>query len=211
MKLYPNMNQSNTTLMIIDVINSCANEKFETPKWGIHFSKIRAMIPSLVTFIKKIREKVNSPIIFVTTAPWTKENLTENINELYTDPRARYYSDDNTGFAEEFYQIGPNINDLVITKNHYDAFTNKQLNEYLEKKEIKYIIAAGIFGDGCVLATICGGFSKGYNFVILDDLIETTDLPERQQIQTGLKQYTWPAMYGKTLKSDEFLQLFANN
>jgi len=205
------MNQSNTALMIIDVINSCADEKFETPKWGIHFSKIRSMVPSLAKFIKEIRERVSSPIIFVTTTPWTKKNLTENINELYTDPRAEYYSDDISGFAEKFYQIEPEISDLVITKNHYDAFTNKQLNEYLENKKIKYIIAAGIFGDGCVLATICGAFSKGYNFVILDDLIETTDLPERQQILTGLKQYTWPAMYGKTLKSNEFLKLFANN
>ena len=63
----------------------------------------------------------------------------------------------------------------------------------------------GVFTDGCVLATIVSGFSKGYNFVMLSDLIEATDLPIRQELSKCLKDYTFPVMYGKTMTSREFL------
>ena len=54
---------------------------------------------------------------------------------------------------------------------------------HLKKYRFRYIIVTGVFSDGCVMATICGGFSKGYHFIIAKDLIETTDDEERQVIQ----------------------------
>jgi len=60
---------------------------------------------------------------------------------------------------------------------------------------------SGVFSDGCVDATVKGGFSKGYNFLILKDLVETTDVKIRQDLQKLLKEYTWPAMFGKTIES----------
>lgn len=164
------------------------------------------MVPRLQSFLEKFRQKSNIPIIFCKTMPWHKKFLPENINILYTDPKARYYSADTSGFPEEFYTVTPQSKDRIITKNHYDAFTNPELTTYLEEAGIQYILIAGIFGDGCVLATICGGFSRGYNFVILEDLIETTDVPVRQELLNNLKQFTWPVMYGKTITSAEFLQ-----
>jgi len=204
MKLYSKMNSSNTAFVVIDVINSCVHEKCEIPKWKIAFSKIRKMVPELKEFIEQYRKAVSGLVIFINTPPWKKEFLTDNINELYTDPGARYYSKDNSGFAEKFYLIKPQKKDVVITKNHYDAFVNPELDKVLKKNKIRYLVVTGIFGDGCVLATICGGFSKGYNFVILKDLIETTDVPIRQKLLQGLKDFTWPVMYGKTLSSRDF-------
>ncbi len=200
------MDSTNTALLVIDVINSCAHENCEIEKWKITFSKIREMIPSLKEFINEYRATVGGPIIFTTTTPWRKQYLTDNLNELYTDPSARYYSEDTSGFAEEFYQIKPQRDDLVVAKNHYDVFTNDNFVRYLQKHKVHYIVVAGIFGDGCVLASICGGFSKGYNFVILEDLIETTDVPVRQKLLRELKGFTWPMMYGKTLDSKDFIE-----
>lgn len=164
------------------------------------------MVPNLVTFIEQYRNTVNGLVIFTKTVPWKKEYLTDNINELYTDRRTVYYSKDTTGFAEEFYQVKPLDGDIIITKNQYDVFATTDLDKILKNKGIKYLIIAGVFGDGCVLASVLGGFSKGYNFVILKDLIETTDVQLRQELQTKLKEYTWPIMYGKTLDSEEFLK-----
>jgi len=58
-----------------------------------------------------------------------------------------------------------------------------------------------------VHATIQGGFSAGFSFIILKDLIETTDLRVRQELQGLLKQYTWPVMFGKTIDSKDFFGL----
>ncbi len=200
------MNSSNTALLVIDVINSCAHEKCEIPDWNIYFSKIRQMIPKLKKFIDEYRQKVGGLVIFIKCAPWRKEFLTENINELYTDPKVTYYSKDTSGFREEFYLVIPQKNDLVIIKNHIDAFTNPELDKKLKEQGIRYLVVTGIFTDGCVLATINGGFSRGYNFIIIKDLVETSDNETRQKLSTLLKEYTFPNLYGKTLTSEEFLQ-----
>lgn len=191
------MNINNTALVVIDIVNGCCV--------GEEFKKIREMVPNLKEFIKDYREVAKTPIIFINITPWTKKYLTGNINELYTDPKACYYSKDKSGFEEGFYSVVPEKGDLIFTKNHYDAFVNSDFRKYLKENQIRYLIITGIFSDGCVLATICGGFSRGYNFVILKDLIETTDASNRQDLQKILKESTWPIMYGRTITSKGFL------
>ncbi len=191
----------NTALLVIDVINDCCHEKCE--KGNITFKKIRKMVPKLKKFIAEYKKKGGN-VIYINCTPWTREHLAENIIELYKDPECRYYSE--PGFPEEFYKVKPDPEDLIITKNTYDAFTNAKLDKFLKRKNIQYVLVAGVFGDGCVMSTIQGGFSKGYNFIILKDLIETTDLKKRQKIQKLLKEYTWPMMFGRTMDSDEFLR-----
>lgn len=206
MKLYKNINKKNTALLIIDPVNSCAHEKCETPEWNIHFSKIRKILPNLDEFVKKYRREIGGFVVITTITHWRREYLPDNLNELYTDPEAEYYSEDTTGFDEEFHTVKPEKGDLVITKNTYDAFTNKDLLRELRKRRIKYIVVTGIFSDGCVLASIVSGFAKGFNFVILKDLIETTDSKKRQELQKLLIEFTFPKMYGKTIESKELLE-----
>lgn len=208
MALYPGMNRANTAVMVIDPVNSCAHENCETPEWNIHFSKIRKMLPKLRDFISQYRGKVGGPIIFTKITPWNKEHLPDNMNELYTDPQAYYYSEDTTGFDEQFHTVFPVETDKIFEKNTYDAFTNEELIEYLKARGIRYIVMTGIFTDGCVLASIVSGFAKGFNFVILSDLVETTDDEDRQAIQRLLIKSTFPRMYGKTLDSQSFLEDF---
>lgn len=200
------INQKDSALLVIDVINSCCHPKCEIKNRGISFKKIRKMVPKLARFIERYKKKTKNPVIYVNCVPWDKKHLAKNIVELYKDPKCRYYSKDKSGFSEKFFMVEPGKDDLIFTKNHYDAFTNQKLVTYLKKKKIKFLIVAGIFGDGCVNATINGGFSKGFNFVILKDLIETTDEKIRQDLQNLMKKYVWPVMYGRTINSKEFLK-----
>lgn len=196
-----------TILLVIDVINSCSHPDCELKRKNISFIKIRKMIPRLNDFIKKYKEK-GGKVIYINCTPWNKENLAKNIIELYdNNPLSRYYSSDKTGFREQFFILKPEKDDFIITKNNYDAFTNPDLDFIIRKNKTKYIIMTGVFGDGCVHSTIQGGFSKGYNFIILKDLIETTDVKIRQRIQLLLKKYTWPIMFGKTMDSSDLFNL----
>ena len=69
----------------------------------------------------------------------------------------------------------------------------------MKKKKITYLIQTGVLGEGCVHATIQGGFSKGFNFIILKDLVETTDLPIRKRLIKIMRDFYWPMLYGKTI------------
>jgi nicotinamidase-related amidase len=194
----------NSALLVIDVINSCAHADFEDAERNIHFSKIRQMVPGLSQFIASYR-RLGGRVILTTTVPWREPFPAENINELYRESEdARYWSSDESGRAELFYEI-PTDGATVFAKNSYDAFTSEELVAALEEMGARYIIIAGIFGDGCVMASVCGAFSRGYRLVIAEDLIETTDDEDRQQLQKLLKERTWPLMYGATVSSQEIL------
>jgi len=199
------INKENSALIVVDVINSCSAEQCEIRKWEITFKKIREMIPRLNDFINEYK-KIGGKVIYVNCVPWTKKYLAKNIIELYKDPKCKYYSKDKKGFSEKFNLVKPDKEDIIITKNSYDAFTNPKLEMILKKQKIKYLLVTGIFGDGCVDSTIQGGFSKGFNFIILKDLIETTDVKIRQDLQKLLKKFTWPVMFGETIDSKDFLR-----
>ena len=198
----------NSVLLVIDAINSYAHRKYEDPERGIHYNKIRQMIPFLSSFITSFNQ-LGGRTILITTVPWQEQYLPDNINELYrNDQEARYWSKDTDGDAEKFYRI-PTDGVMVFAKNSYDAFTNGDFVNTLQEMRVRYIIVTGVFGDGCVLATICGGFSKGYHFIVAKDLIETTDDEERQAFQRYLKQRVWPLMYGTTVESHHILSAFS--
>lgn len=201
-----NIDLDNSMLVVIDVINSCCDKKCEIKKWNISFKKIRQMIPKLKKFIENYKELTKKPVIYIKTTAWKKGYLADNLVELYKDPECEYYSKDKTGFSEKFYLLSPKKEDYILTKNTYDAFTNKKLENILKSKKIKYLIITGVFADGCVNSTIVNGFSKGYNFIILEDLVETTDRKERQKIKNLLIKYTWKQMYGKIEKSQNLLK-----
>jgi len=187
--IIPDLTPDNSALLVIDVINSCTHRKYEDLARNIHYNKIRQMIPTLSAFITSYKQ-LGGRVILTTTVPWQETYLPENINELYrNNAEARYWSQDSTGHAERFYQI-PTDGALVFTKNSYDAFANEDLIHALVDMHIQYVIVAGVFGDGCVMASICGGFSKGYHLIIAKDLIETTDDEARQMLQQHLKQRT---------------------
>src|SRR3989344_2050114 len=197
-----------TALLVIDVTNAWAHPKFEIKKWGITFGKIRKMVPKLQKFIKDYKN-AGGNIIYIKSTPWDKKHLTKNLIEFYKDPAVCFYSrniysDKVRKFSDEFYKISPEKNDIVLKKNSYDGFVNPQLNKILKKKKIKYLIPTGVLGDGCVHATIQGGFSQGYNYLILRDLVETTDLPIRQGLIKIMRKFYWPMLYGKTIYANSF-------
>jgi len=197
-----------TALLVIDVTNAWAHPTCEIKKWDVTFGKIRKMVPKLQKFIKEYKS-AGGNIIYIKSMPWDKKHLAKNLIEFYKDPAVCFYSrniysDKVQKFSDEFYKINPEKNDIVLEKNSYDAFVNPQLNKILKKKKIKYLIPTGVLGDGCVHATIQGGFSQGYNYLILKDLVETTDLPIRQRLIKIMREFYWPMLYGKTINAKSF-------
>ena len=192
-----------TALLVIDIVNSCCHEECEDPSIGITYNKIRKMVDErLLKFVDEYRRQINKNVIIVGLTPWTRDYLPENIIRLYDEnPEATYFGEE--GFEEEHYHIVPAETDFVVKKNTYDCFASSELVDYLEQKGITDLVVCGVFTDGCVLSSIASGFSKGYNFIIPRDLVETTDLPARQELQSLLLDYTFPMQYGRGVNSGE--------
>lgn len=194
-----------TALLVIDIVNSCCHEKCEDPSIGITYNMIRKMVDGrLLGFVDEYRRQINKNVIVVGLTPWTRDYLPKNIVRLYDEsPEAAYFGEE--GFEEEFYHIAPAKADFVVKKNTYDCFASPELINYLEQRGITDLVVCGVFTDGCVLSSIASGFSKGYNFIIPRDLVETTDLPVRQELQSLLLDYTLPIQYGRVVDSSEIL------
>lgn len=204
----PKIKIKETALLVIDVTNAWAHPTCEIKKWNVTFGKIRQMVPKLQKFIKNYKS-AGGNVIYIKSSPWDKKHLAKNLIEFYKDPAVCFYSRDIYSdkvrkFSDEFYKISPEKDDIILEKNSYDAFVNPRLNEILKKKKIKYLIPTGVLGDGCVHATIQGGFSKGYSYLILKDLVETTDLPIRQKLIKIMREFYWPMLYGKTINAKNF-------
>lgn len=207
----PKIKIGKTALLVVDITNAWAHPRCEIKRGSVSFRKIRKMVPKLRRFIQDYKT-AGGNVIYIKTVPWDKEHLAKNLIEFYEDPAVCFFSnevypDHIKKLSEELYGVNPEKKDIVIAKNSYDAFTNPELDKILKRKKIKYLIATGVLGDGCVHATIQGGFSKGYNFIILKDLVETTDASVRQRLQKIMIEYLWPMMYGKTIEAKDLWKI----
>ncbi|WP_211745610.1 cysteine hydrolase family protein [Paenibacillus sp. Marseille-Q4541] len=77
------------------------------------------------------------------------------------------------------WEIHPSIpltgKEIIIEKNHPDAFHQTCLEQQLAAKNIKRIIIAGIQSEICVDATCRRAFSIGYDVVLVQDGHSTKD------------------------------------
>lgn len=113
--------------------------------------------------------KADLPIVVVNVDP-TKSLL----NNLRTEANARF-----TSFPDEWFEIAPEIetteNDIFITKNAWNAFTNPNLDAELKKRDITGIVLAGISTSIGVEGTARAASEHGYNITFAEDAMTDTN------------------------------------
>ena len=67
------------------------------------------------------------------------------------------------------------INSHVVTKRHYDAFYDSDLDGFLRARRITSLLVCGISTDICVRHTVAGAFFRNYRIAILEDLCASID------------------------------------
>lgn len=111
--------------------------------------------------------KANLPIVHVNVDP--TQSL---LNNKRTDANAKF-----TSFPDEWFEITPEIetieDDIFITKNAWNAFTNPKLDSELKKRGITGVILAGISTSVGVEGTARAASELGYNITFAQDA--TTD------------------------------------
>lgn len=63
------------------------------------------------------------------------------------------------------------INDRYFPKRRGDAFTNRRLGEFLQARQVRHVILAGVFANACVYFTAMGALRRGYRVTVLRDAV----------------------------------------
>ena len=92
--------------------------------------------------------------------------------------------------------LGPEPNDIVVTKHRISAFTGTDLEMILRAKEIETSALFGIATRGVVLSTLLDACDADYNVIVIADCCEDIDqelhevllkslCPKRGEVRTG--------------------------
>ncbi len=164
--------RSKAALLVIDMqYDYCSPNGMVPRRRKLDVSPITRMLPRLGKFISLARER-HIPVI------WTRmiediEYMPPNFGTVMKSGKVvmpHICKPGTRGFG--YYKLKPQKGDKEFIKTHYNAFTNKKLHEYLKKKGIKTLIFTGVYASRCVDSTARSASEKGYNCIILRDLVE---------------------------------------
>jgi ureidoacrylate peracid hydrolase len=168
MELKELVNPKKTSLLIIDIQNDyCSKEGKIANFRKFDMSPIDKTVNKLGPFISSAR-KAGVQII------WTQmvedhRFVPKNIR-LKMESRGKALdlcSPNSWGF--DFYRLKPAKTDNIITKYHYDAFTNAKLKKLIGKR--KNVIVTGVYTSRCVDSTARRASAEGYNVIMPTDLV----------------------------------------
>lgn len=126
-----------------------------------------------IELIKAFRSK-NLPIVFVNVNPlgakWTQARVEQSTapkgEEAIEQARVAM---EQSGFFDLVPQLDVQPDDILITKNTWNAFYNTSLHEILQKLEITGIVLAGVATSIGVEGTARNASEHGYNITFVED------------------------------------------
>ena len=71
------------------------------------------------------------------------------------------------------------INDQYFPKRRGDAFSNPRLGEFLQTRQVRHVILAGVFANACVHFTAMGALRRGYRVTVLCDAVAAANAGKR--------------------------------
>jgi nicotinamidase-related amidase len=97
--------------------------------------------------------------------------------------------------------LGPEANDLVVTKHRVSAFAGTDLEMLLRAKKIETLVMFGIATSGVVLSTLLEAGDADYRVVVIDDCCADLDA----ELHSALLKRLFPKR-AEVLTADEFVK-----
>jgi len=88
------------------------------------------------------------------------QHLSENAESLF------YKEAPTSGFMTE---LSPEKGELIIKKMKSSSFTETNLQEYLDQKQLTNLVLVGFTANECIEATAKDAFEKGFNTTVVGD------------------------------------------
>lgn len=101
--------------------------------------------------------------------------------------------------------LGPEPDDIVVTKHRVSAFAGTDLAMLLRAKEIETLVLFGIATSGVVLSTLLEAFDSDFRNFVISDCCADRDV----EIHNALLSRLF-AQRGQVLTADEFVKALQN-
>jgi maleamate amidohydrolase len=72
------------------------------------------------------------------------------------------------------------INDRYFSKRQGDAFSNPRLGAFLQSRDVRHVILAGVYANACVRCTARGALKRGYRVTVLRDAVAAASDAKRE-------------------------------
>ena len=195
-----------TALLVIDPQNDfCASDGAFITLMGWDASRVQEAVPRLNRLIQWAR---NSQVLVV----WTRSIMDPNrsrpnfkARDIMKDAKARaiqLVKADAKGSDWYSEVTKPLENEPVITKYHYDAFGDTDLDLLLRGRGIKTILFTGFLTNVCVETAARHGYVKGYYNIVVTDC---TDTGTQREYEASI--YNIGTYFGKAASSDTIMAL----
>ena len=111
----------------------------------------------------------NIPVIYVVVGfrPGMPE-VSPN-NKGFSASKARLGNGNNDEFTKIVDIVAPMLDDIIVTKRRYSAFTGSDLEVILRSQGIQKLVLTGISTSGVVLSTMREAVDKDYQLTVLSD------------------------------------------
>ncbi len=177
MPLREKLNPQHTALLVIDIQNDFCSPAGLLAKRGRDLSSISAMIDRLIPFIDQAKAALVDTLFIKQVYDWDKLNARQR--EQY-ELDGRLVSCDIATEGHQFYRIRPPVADTYV-KYTFSPFSNPQVQERLNQKNIKTLVITGVDAEYCVENAIRSAFDLGFKIVVPSDLIATNAKKNHRQ------------------------------
>jgi ureidoacrylate peracid hydrolase len=189
---------SHTALLVIDVQRDYFCKGGIIDLMGFDCEANEVILPHLKDFLTISRRYLKT-IIFTrqTMVPYLRSPV---LIEHYT--RAKMIRPFNLE-REDFYQIVPEPEDIIIWKHRYSAFIGTHLDHALRARGIRTLILTGVATNVCVESTARDGFMMDYHIVILSDLTAGVSEEAKQ-----MSLYNINTFFGEVVESERIPEIW---
>jgi ureidoacrylate peracid hydrolase len=197
-----------TALIVVDPQNDfCATDGAVISLMGWDASRIQKAVEPLNRFIEKARRK---GLLIVWTRSFvdpTRARSSFVARTFIANAKAREITLVKEGLNGADWYSGvtkPMPDEHVITKYHYDAFEDTDLDLLLKSQGIKTILLTGFIANVCVETTGRHGYIKGYYPVLVTDCTEAATQQEYDSTVFNLGTY-----FGKAATSEHIVKIWS--
>ena len=100
----------------------------------------------------------------------------------------------------DFYEIGPQPDEVIVTKHRYGAFESTDLDLVLRSQGIRTVIMTGVATNVCVETTARQAFLRDYYVVFSSDCTATYRQPEHDATLRNIDQF-----FGEVVTSEQIM------